>query len=209
MLKDEIFPSHDVEFNYGYVDSRRQKKQMEFDVRRKGNFLVIIVTQHFVLCNDDDKKFSFPTYIKLTLDIYSFSCFGIRIQWRTTLQLLVVFVSTSTNYSLLVRFGELEEQKKRDQLKETIAIAHGITLIVVPYWWNGSLESVALAIHDARPDINLLSKFLLGERIPATMPGKKAHKRTIIILLLLLTHVEHYFPVTVVDLAKDLFWIAD
>ncbi len=49
----------------------------------------------------------------------------------------------------------------------------GITLIVVPFWWNGSTESLAHAIHMARPDIPVSPVLLTGDAIPTEMPSQK------------------------------------
>jgi len=46
----------------------------------------------------------------------------------------------------------------------------GITLIVIPYWWNKSPESVAKMIHLARPDIPFPKELLAGDPIPNEIP---------------------------------------
>ncbi len=77
-----------------------------------------------------------------------------------------VLVYPQQSSTLLSRHDEVESVRPRDQLKKTICLSHGITLVIIPYWWNKSIHSVAHTIHQARPDIQLPSAFLMtGEPI--------------------------------------------
>jgi len=49
----------------------------------------------------------------------------------------------------------LKKVQKRDIFKNSICKRDGITLIVVPYYWDKTIDSVAQAIRHARPDIVL------------------------------------------------------
>eukprot|EP01114_Cavostelium_apophysatum_P014087 TRINITY_DN3560_c0_g1_i1.p1 TRINITY_DN3560_c0_g1~~TRINITY_DN3560_c0_g1_i1.p1 ORF type:complete len:697 (-),score=96.12 TRINITY_DN3560_c0_g1_i1:32-2122(-) len=49
-----------------------------------------------------------------------------------------------------------EGQRARDAQKRQICEANGITLIEVPYWWNGTVEALVGTIRKVRPDIDLL-----------------------------------------------------
>ncbi len=50
----------------------------------------------------------------------------------------------------------------------------GITLIVVPYWWDQTIESLVHTIHAMRPDISLPRSLMkTGSDIPMQVPTKK------------------------------------
>ncbi len=50
----------------------------------------------------------------------------------------------------------------------------GITLIVIPYWWNTSIESLSQTIHLARPDLEM--PVTNGNPIVNVMPNSKSTK---------------------------------
>ncbi len=52
----------------------------------------------------------------------------------------------------------------------------GITLIVVPFWWNKTIESLAQTLRIKRPDLPLSLSLLRGEAISAEMP-KQQHQQ--------------------------------
>jgi len=56
---------------------------------------------------------------------------------------------------------------QRDEKKRRICEQDGISLFVIPYWWNRTTESVAATISSRRPDIKIPSQFDHGEVIPA------------------------------------------
>ncbi len=61
---------------------------------------------------------------------------------------------------------------------------HGITLVVIPYWWNRNSSGVADAIHTLRPDFNdILRPFLIGERIPKSAPNNRDNSGMCCLLL--------------------------
>ncbi len=55
--------------------------------------------------------------------------------------------------------------QQRDRSKRSICEAQGITLIVIPYFWNKKMESVANTLHMTRPDIPIPSTLLTGDVI--------------------------------------------
>ncbi len=63
--------------------------------------------------------------------------------------------------------------EQRDRVKQGICTEHGITLIVIPYWWDKKIESVAQTIYGIRPDVDMSSSLLIGEEIPKKMPTEK------------------------------------
>ncbi len=66
--------------------------------------------------------------------------------------------------------------QQRDQFKKVVCEKDGITLIIIPYWWNKTLESVAMTLHHARPDIVLPPTMLRGDVISDQMPTKVHNK---------------------------------
>jgi len=69
-------------------------------------------------------------------------------------------------------FGEPEIQKQKDLIKEHLCEKLGITLVIIPYWWDHQISSIQANIHERRPD--LLPK---NDRTPIAsfppVPGKK------------------------------------
>lgn len=70
-----------------------------------------------------------------------------------------------------LKFGGSSEQHNRDVNKKELCEKNGITLIEIPYWWNGTKESIQATIHHFRND--LLSP-LACLPIPSTPP--KPHR---------------------------------
>ncbi len=77
---------------------------------------------------------------------------------------------------LCSRFEDLHLVQQRDQQKRALCDKYGITLIVVPFWWDNTTESVAQTIHLARPDIPLRRSLLRGDAIPLKGPAAKEIK---------------------------------
>ncbi len=63
-----------------------------------------------------------------------------------------------------------ERVVQRDEQKRLLCAQDGITLVVIPFWWNRKVESVLVTIHNERPDIKLPSTLLKGAPIPTEMP---------------------------------------
>ncbi len=59
--------------------------------------------------------------------------------------------------------------QERDKQKMQSCLKTGITMIAVPYWWDGSLSSLATTIHYMRPDISIPNS-LLSSPIPMDKP---------------------------------------
>ncbi len=56
------------------------------------------------------------------------------------------------HYQYVSVYTDLDIVQQRDRTKELICINNGITLIVVPFWWDRTVESLVATIHDVRPD---------------------------------------------------------
>ncbi len=75
----------------------------------------------------------------------------------------------------------------RDMRKNTICQQFGITLITVPYWWDGTLTSLATSVGMMRPDIEMSSLYMSGP-IPTEMPQKYKDKAPSTVLILLISY---------------------
>ncbi len=70
------------------------------------------------------------------------------------------------------RHAELASVRQRDKNKRTICYNTGISLIVIPFWWDKKIESVVQTIRMTRPDIMLSYKFDdASYSIPTEMPS--------------------------------------
>ncbi len=79
----------------------------------------------------------------------------------------------------ITMYDDLNKVRKRDKMKQILCSTHGITLIVIPYWWNRTLESVAQMIRLSRPDIKIPLHYLKGNPIPNEVPKQLTSKGTI------------------------------
>ncbi len=59
--------------------------------------------------------------------------------------------------------------EERDKQKKRACVDMGITLITVPYWWDGQLFSLATTVHTNRPDIEIPEAWLTSG-IPPKRP---------------------------------------
>jgi hypothetical protein len=65
------------------------------------------------------------------------------------------------HYKTITVFGDHSRQRRVDERKKLKCKAQGISLIEIPYWWDGLAESLVATIQRYRPDIKL-----------AQVPGK-------------------------------------
>ena len=59
------------------------------------------------------------------------------------------------HYEQLGVYGDLSDRLARDESKAAQCLAHGITLITVPFWWNKKRPALLAAILAERPDLFL------------------------------------------------------
>lgn len=69
------------------------------------------------------------------------------------LQLGLEYQGEQHYYPMYWSAGNWENQMNRDNEKKMICKQHNITLIQVPYWWDGTTHSLAATIHQRRSDI--------------------------------------------------------
>ncbi len=63
-------------------------------------------------------------------------------------------------------------------MKESLCRTNGVTLIVIPYWWDNTIHSIAHEIHTARPDTELPLHLLLnGETICREIPHLETKRK--------------------------------
>lgn len=79
-------------------------------------------------------------------------------------------------YSFFSSHNDVELARHRDNLKKDLCVKNGISLIVVPYWWNSNVESIASTIHSVRPDIPIEPSLLTGDTIPTQIPPARREK---------------------------------
>jgi len=103
--------------------------------------------------------------------------YKLEIQWNRPMELDIFIPNLSLaleyngeyHYKATIHFGL--NVRRRDEKKLSICRERGITLLVIPYWWNTSLESIAETIRKERPDI--LLNVGRGEEISKEMPETK------------------------------------
>ncbi len=69
-----------------------------------------------------------------------------------------------------LRHNALKYTRQRDGDKQHICYNSGITLIVIPFWWNHTMESLTKTIYLARPDILFPDDLLRSDPISPQMP---------------------------------------
>jgi len=75
------------------------------------------------------------------------------------------------HYRFHFLFGspQMARQLERDEEKRRLCKGKGISLIEVPYWWDGQLSSLCATIRKCRPEIPQIAGYE-GDAIPATPP---------------------------------------
>ncbi len=104
---------------------------------------------------------------------------------------------------IFVLFSRYEDPKlvhKRDIMKQDQCEQMGITLLIVPFWWNSTLESIAATLHQIRPDLPLSEDMLNGSIIPSEMPKQKASAGNQSIIS---DPVVEYFPKQEVEVQRN------
>ncbi len=80
----------------------------------------------------------------------------------------------STSWSICSHYGHHSTGiTSRDAKKSTLCISRGISLLTIPFWWNGQPSSLASSILELRPDlVNYIDKRLISSPIPTQIPEK-------------------------------------
>jgi len=121
---------------------------------------------------------------------YKFSKYGKSIEFDIFVpDLSLAFeYNGEQHYMSIPFFNDVGLTKKRDKNKQVICKYSGITLIIIPFWWDRTIDSIAQTICYARPDIQFTSKYV-GAIIPTEMPIQQ--ERAI------------YYPVRSVELLQE------
>jgi len=80
------------------------------------------------------------------------------------------------HYQFVPIHDDIAKVQQRDQSKQEICKSRGISLIVIPFWWDKYLESLSHTIHKYRPDIIPNTKSISGEAIPDSIPFQRPYK---------------------------------
>ncbi len=113
--------------------------------------------------------------IVMTTMINDSLVFLIDLLLHTVVIWLVEMLFTKTEM-LTFRHAEVEITKQRDKFKVSVCEKAGITLVVIPYWWNKNIESFAQTLYLMRPDVEINPAYLHGETVPMELP--KSDKRS-------------------------------
>eukprot|EP01124_Arcella_intermedia_P013501 TRINITY_DN1990_c0_g1_i1.p1 TRINITY_DN1990_c0_g1~~TRINITY_DN1990_c0_g1_i1.p1 ORF type:complete len:112 (-),score=39.43 TRINITY_DN1990_c0_g1_i1:21-323(-) len=90
--------------------------------------------------------------------------YAFRVPWGTVvfdfyvpkLKLMVEYQGEQHYYSVL-RWVSVEEQRRKDQVKVEICEENGFGLVLVPYWWDNTLQSLYHIIFPQQYKNNLSS----------------------------------------------------
>jgi hypothetical protein len=81
---------------------------------------------------------------------------------------LVIEYQGEQHYHDVYSLGPQWLYMERDIEKRILCQENGITLIEIPYWWDGTKESIQATIHKQRPD--LVNTAGNGQPIPTQPP---------------------------------------
>lgn len=86
------------------------------------------------------------------------------------------------HYQEMGFFGPVEAYQIRDREKLELCKRQGITMVVVPYWWDQQAASLAATLHKAAPGLPIAEELLCGVRsgqhspIPTQDPEQRQRK---------------------------------
>lgn len=91
--------------------------------------------------------------------------------WIPKLQVSLEYQGEHHYHSLDLAFGPsvASQYSERDLEKLSLCKLHGITLIYIPFWWDGERESLAATLYRSRPDVFPVSA---ADPIPSEMPSR-------------------------------------
>eukprot|EP01125_Pyxidicula_operculata_P020286 TRINITY_DN7472_c0_g1_i1.p1 TRINITY_DN7472_c0_g1~~TRINITY_DN7472_c0_g1_i1.p1 ORF type:complete len:592 (-),score=76.57 TRINITY_DN7472_c0_g1_i1:48-1700(-) len=73
--------------------------------------------------------------------------------WIPSLKLAFEYQGEQHFHMVRSKSLTLESYQARDKLKRELCDSEGITLVDVPYWWNGELDTLAYSIYSRRPEL--------------------------------------------------------
>lgn len=119
------------EFNWKSAMTTSQPQQMAFNLLKS-------IFGDEVLSNF---RFSGPEGSVVELDLYVPS-YSLAFEYQGVI-----------HYDRRFYQGSLDERKERDEKKRQLCKEKGISLVHIPYWWDGSLKNLLAVIYRAQPDI--------------------------------------------------------
>lgn len=90
--------------------------------------------------------------------------------WIPKYNIAVEYHGEQHYFDIHAAFGSSDLYSERDTRKQQLCEEHGITYIVVPYWWDRKIESVAASLYKSCP--NVFPKTLF-QPIPDNPPKQK------------------------------------
>jgi len=70
------------------------------------------------------------------------------------------------HYCWSYKYGSPERRQQRDQRKTELCDRYGITIVIVPFWWDCKKETISMGIELQRPDIFHSARFSINDAIP-------------------------------------------
>jgi hypothetical protein len=84
-------------------------------------------------------------------------------------ELLAFEYQGEQHYKSSTTYGSASNRQRIDKIKQEFANTTGITLVTIPFWWDGSISSLAATVRLQRPDLQL-SNATIGQPIPTEIP---------------------------------------
>eukprot|EP01114_Cavostelium_apophysatum_P019197 TRINITY_DN611_c0_g1_i1.p1 TRINITY_DN611_c0_g1~~TRINITY_DN611_c0_g1_i1.p1 ORF type:complete len:842 (-),score=138.94 TRINITY_DN611_c0_g1_i1:636-3161(-) len=92
--------------------------------------------------------------------------------WSPSLRLALEYQGRQ-HYEQSFPVKSLSEQRSRDVEKTSACQSLGITLVRIPYWWNGLAEELIATIHQVRPDVLHDLRNANAKPVPQVRPQKR------------------------------------
>ncbi len=105
------------------------------------------------MCSFLPVRLPWSTMVNITMDLYHcIHAHGFRLSFRKD---HFSFGRKPREVIHLLNIQFVPDVEARDQQKKLACLRMGITLITVPFWWDGELSSLATTVHRMRPDVSV------------------------------------------------------
>lgn len=149
---EQVYPSHswDPKAKEGFGAAKAAQRMLAIRVREL--FPNSEVREDYL---DEDMRFK--SGVKMELDVF------------LSKENLALEYQGEQHYYDIYALGPQWQYKERDIAKRKACLEKGITMIEIPYWWDGKKESLQATINSKRPE--LIAAPPTGEKpIPSTPP---------------------------------------